>query len=359
MSDIYYDSKHPSSFSGINKLYAVVKSQGISRLNVQKWLKKQETHNLFVRPRLKFKRSRVIVAGYQDQWDVDLLDMASYASNNDGTTFLLVTIDIFSRQAHVIPLKNKRGQTVADALQKLFKDEKPNIMRSDGGMEFNCNAVREILAEYKVKGWIAYNDSKANYAERLILTLKRRIYKYMQYKNTFKYLDVLQDIVHSYNNTYHRSLQRTPASVNKGNEDNVRLEQYLIRKSSVKNKKNLPKSYMFNIGDTVRVSHARKAFERGYLQSWSTEIFKISKRYKRGTIPVYDITDWDDEPIYGSFYSEQLQAVTVDSDRMYKIESVIKRRTLNKRPQSFVKWQGWPDKFNSWINTSSVKDYLP
>jgi len=357
LSDIYYDSKHPASFSGAHKLYVAARNHKISYANVRKWLKKQETHNLFVRPPIRFKRSRVVVAGYHDQWDVDLLDMASYASKNDGTTFLLVTIDIFSRQAHLVPLKNKRGRTVADALDKLFKNEKPNIMRSDGGLEFNCNAVRQVLDEYGVKGWIAYNDSKANYAERLILTLKRRIYKYMQYKNTFKYIDVLQNIVDSYNNTYHRSLQRTPASVNKENEDMVRLEQHLIRKSSKKKKKSLSTTYTFNVGDTVRVSHARKAFERGYLQSWSTEIFKISKRYKRGGTPAYNLIDWDDEPIHGSFYTQQLQAVTVGADKVYTIERVIKHRTLNKRSQSYVKWTGWPDKFNSWIDTSSVTDY--
>ncbi len=324
---------------------------------MRKWLNNQETHNLFITPNSKFKRSRVVVAGYHDEWDADLMDMSAYSKSNDGTTFLLVTIDIFSRQIYVVPLMNKRGETVAHAIKSIFDVEKPNILRTDAGKEFDCELVHNLLKDYKVDWWVARNDHKANYVERVILTLKRRIYKYMHYNSTFKYVDVLKDIVYSYNHTYHRSLQRTPASVNKGNEDEVRLEQYLIQHSSLKKLRDGTTHYKYNVGDTVRVSHVRKPFDRGYTEYWSLEMFKIVKCYKRGGISVYDLVDWYDEPVQGSFYTNQLQGVKADADKLYKIERIVRRKTVNKRSQSLVKWLGWPDKFNSWIDSKTVKTY--
>jgi len=357
LSDIYYNVKSPSSFSGVKKLYISAKKHNISYNNVKKWLTQQETHNLFVTPNTKFKRSHVIVAGYNDQWDGDLMDMSAYANTNDGITFLLVIIDIFSRQIYVIPLPNKRGETVANALKNIFDVQKPNILRTDAGKEFDCGAVHKVLMDYKVEGWIARNDTKANFSERVILTLKRRIYKYMHHNSTFKYVNILKDIVYSYNHTYHRSLQRTPASVTKQNEDEVRLEQYLIKRSSLKKHTSIETHFKFNVGDTVRVSHIRKPFDRGYTEYWSLEMFKIDKCYKRGGIIVYDLVDWYDEAVEGSFYTEQLQAVTTNVDDLYRIEQVVKRRIVNKRSQSLVKWLGWPEKFNSWIDSKTVKTY--
>ena len=152
-------------------------------------------------------------------------------------------------------------------------------------------------------------------------------------------------------------MQRTPASVNKGNEDEVRLEQYLIQHSSLKKLRDGTTHYKYNVGDTVRVSHVRKPFDRGYTEYWSLEMFKIVKCYKRGGISVYDLVDWYDEPVQGSFYTNQLQAVKADVDKLYKIERIVRRKTVNKRSQSLVKWLGWPDKFNSWIDSKTVKTY--
>ena len=76
---------------------------------------------------------------------------------------------------------------------------------------------------------------KANYAERVIQTLKRKIYKYMYHNKTHQYIDVLQELVNGYNNSYHTSIKRTPASVNKENEVEVWIQQYLPKKSTSKN----------------------------------------------------------------------------------------------------------------------------
>ena len=62
----------------------------------------------------------------------------------------------------------------------------------------------------------------------------------------------------------------------------------------------------FSIGDNVRITKKKKTFDKGYIQRWTEEVFKISKIQL--TIPVtYKITDYNGEEIHGSFYEQKLQ----------------------------------------------------
>ena len=70
--------------------------------------------------RRKFPRNRVIVGGFMQQWDVDLMDMGNLSKYNGGVTFILVAIDIFSRYAFAAPLKSKRGKDVAEGFAAIF-----------------------------------------------------------------------------------------------------------------------------------------------------------------------------------------------------------------------------------------------
>ena len=60
--------------------------------------------------------------------------------------------------------------------------------------------------------------------------------------------------------------------------------------------------------------------------------------------------DCANEDIAGTFYNQEVQAIDQNPNKIYKIERVVKRRKdINNLQEYFVKWQGWPDKFNSWI----------
>ena len=67
--------------------------------------------------------------------------------------------------------------------------------------------------------------------------------------------------------------------------------------------------------------------------------------------------DWDDESVEGTFYEQEIQAVNVDQSTEYHIEKILKRRTRNKRKEVLVRWLHWPQKYDSWILESDVKDY--
>lgn len=174
----------------------------------------------------------------------------------------------------------------------------------------------------------------------------------MMSKQTHKYADVLQNLVKAYNNTKHSSLGRPPSQVNVGNEGEVRLDQYLLRRKEKPQKQN----FKFKIGETVRISHLKTTFQREYQQKWTGELFKITKRYKRNGIPVYKLQDWSGEDINGSFYQQELQAIDANEDTLFKVEKVLRRRTRNGQREAFVKWLHWPKKYNSWILASNLQN---
>jgi len=102
----------------------------------------------------------------------------------------------------------------------------------------------------------------------------------------------------------------------------------------------------------VRLNKAKAIFDKGYMPNWTKEHFTIEKSvqdhsHMKSKRRVYKIIDFSGEPINGSFYPEELQLI---SDNQYRIERVLRRRTAaDKTKELFVKWKGWPEKYNSWI----------
>lgn len=174
----------------------------------------------------------------------------------------------------------------------------------------------------------------------------------------------------SYNQRPHRSLgERAPPTVNKENADEIRLVTYLTtRKQRPKAKVSMKTplksmdtklrnklKFKYKIGDNVRISQLKHPFQRDYQQKWTEEYFKVTQRYKRDGIPVYKVKDFTDEQIEGTFYQSELQKVVKSSDVLYRVERVLKRRKRGNKNEVLVKWDGWPTKFNSWIQESSLE----
>ncbi|XP_061190400.1 uncharacterized protein LOC133198308 [Saccostrea echinata] len=178
-------------------------------------------------------------------------------------------------------------------------------------------------------------------------------------------MDILQDVVQSINDTPNRSLNgRTPASVTKANEEEVRLDAYLVRrrkatqvprvKKSNKSKKRLP--YKFKIGDQVRITHLRRPFQRDYDQTYTEEIFVIRDRLVSQGIPIYKLKDLTDDPIQGTFYASELQKVLKDEETIWRIDKILRKRKVRGKEEVLVRWLGWPKKFDSWIPKGDIKE---
>lgn len=155
--------------------------------------------------RHKFPKRKIFVKGIDDIWAADLVDMSSLSKFNKGTKFLLAVIDIFSKYGWLIPLKNKKGETVAKALKLIFKTRKPNKLFLDRGREFYNSNVKKLIDIYSTQ-----NEEKSAIVERWIRTMKEKMYKYFTANSTHVYIDILQDLVDKYNNTRHSTIKMTP-----------------------------------------------------------------------------------------------------------------------------------------------------
>ena len=352
LTQLYYNPKRSGALGGVERLYRDVKKDGkyaISRAQLKKWLMKQDTYTLHKPARRHYKRNRVIVGGIDELWQMDLADMQTMAPENDGYRYLLVCIDVFSKYLWVIPLKTKTGPALVTAFKKILESgRKPEKIQTDQGTEFFNKHFKELMKKEEIHLYNTYNETKASVVERVIRTLKTRMWRYFTAKKTMRYIEVLQDLVDSYNRSKHRSIQKKPINVTQKNEREVWHTLYGERE------KEGPVKYKFEVGDQVRISKMKRTFEKGYLPKFSKEIFTASQQIPRHP-PVYKLKDYDQEELSGTFYNEELQKV-IKEDDVYEVEKILKTRGKGKNKEVFVKWLGYPAKFNSWIPASEVKD---
>ena len=292
-----------------------------------------ELHKPIIR---KFKKRKVHSSFRDNIWGVDLADMQLLSKFNKGFRFLLCVIDIFSNKyAWVVPLRDKKGISIVNAFQNILKEsnQKPNKIWLDKGSQFYNNYFKKCLRDNNIEMYSTHNEGKSVIAERFIRTLKNKIYKYMTSKSKNVYIDKLDDIVKKYNNIYHASIKMKPVDV----KDNT----YIGFKKE-RNDKN-PK---FKVGDQVRISKYKNIFAKGYMPNWSEEIFIIKKI--KNTVPwTYVINDLNGEEIIGTFYENELQGA---SQKEFRIEKVLKI----KGDKLYVKWKGYDNSFNSWIDKKDI-----
>ena len=264
--------------------------------------------------------------------------MSALSKENEGYRFLLLVIDTFSKYGYLIPLKDKKGETVADALKDIFKKRKPEKLWTDKGREFYNKDVKDLVELYSTE-----NEEKSSIAERWVRTIKEKMWKYFTDNNTYKYIDALPDLVEDYNNTVHSSTKLTPKEASKKkNELTVWRNLYPDR---YKKYNITPK---FSVGDEVRITKKKKVFEKGYTTRWTEEIFTITEI--QNTNPVtYKLADLQGEEIKGTFYEPELQKT---EQQIFRIEKVIKK----EKGRSLVKWKGYSDKFNSWVDNKDLID---
>ena len=305
LSGIYFNSKNPASFSSPKRLYDAAKAvnNNITYKDVETFLQSTETYTSHKNLRHKFLRRKTIVRGINDQWQIDLISIYNIRDTNNNTGYLLACIDCFSRYAYVEPLTRKTADITLAGFKKILVRAKlqPRLIQLDQGTEFK-GIFKKFLLKNNIRSFSTSQDTKAAIVERFNRTIQDKLYKYMTAKNTLRYIDVLQDIVHSYNHSIHRTLGISPSEVNKNNEQELWKKQY--GKYLYSKKHILP----FTVGDKVCISKYKKIFRRGYSSHWTTEIFQIV--YILRTWPVtYVLTDKDNEILAGSFYSQELNKI--------------------------------------------------
>ena len=269
-----------------------------------------ELHKPVIR---KFEKRKVCSTFKDNIWGIDLADMQLLSKYNKGIRFLLCVVDIFSKHAWVVPLKDKKGISIVKAFQSFLKqsNRKLNKIWIDKGSEFYNASFKKWLRDNDIVMYSTHNEGKSVVAERFIRTLESKIYKYMTYT----------------------AIKMKPIDV----KDNT----YINTSKEINNKD--PK---FKVGDHVRISKYKNIFAKGYIPNWSEEVF-IIKKIKNAIPWTYVINDLNGEEIIGTFYEKELQKTNQEE---FRIEKVIRR----KGDKLYVKWKGYDNSFNSWIDKGNL-----
>ena len=265
---------------------------GINTIKSSSSILADELHKPIIK---KFKKRKVYSQFKDNIWGVDLADMQSLSRKNKGIKYLLCIIDLYSKYAFVIPLKDKKGISILNAFNEIIKqyNRKPNKIWVDQGGELYNNIFKKWFSDNDIIMYSMYNESKSVVAERFIRTLKSKLYKHMTAIGKSVYYDVLDDVVNKYNNTKHSTIKVKPIDVGDNNK-RVDIDEYNEKDSR------------FKVGDRVRISKFKNIFAKGYTPNWSSEIFIVDKI--KDTFPyTYNLKDLNDEEIIGSFYDQELQ----------------------------------------------------
>ena len=350
LASIYLDPSHPASFGGLDAVYRAVKEEGkskVTRKQVQDWLSQQDVYTLHKPARRSYKRSRVIVPGIDAQFQADLCDVQNLSCYNKGYKYLLTCVDIFSKYAWVVALKTKQGKELVKAFQTILSSgRKPRNLQTDHGTEFLNRVFQKFLRDNNIEFFTVNSGLKASVVERFNRTFKNKMYKYFTYKNTLCYIDVLPQLVKSYNNTYHRSIKMKPTQGTKANEAKV---WHILYGDNIHKRIR----FKFQVGDRVRISKVKRIFKKSYLPNFTEELFTVHKRFPH-QVPVYKLKDDAGEILEGTFYESELQKV-IKNDEVYRVEKVLRKRKRNGIVEYLVKWKGYEDpKFNSWVPESDI-----
>lgn len=356
LTTIYNKPGNAGSFGGVENLYRAVKEDGlykVTRKEIKDFLNKRDEYVLHRPVFHKFPTNHVIVGGINDLHQGDLIDMGkNSAKYNDGVTFLLSIIDCFSKYGFVVPLKNKSGNEVLRGLVKVYENrDTPNTFTTDGGKEFTNKLVQNWFKRNNVNFNIAKGLHKSQYVERFNRTIKGYLSRYMTLNNTYRYIDVLEQIVAGYNKRYHRATGYKPIDVNYKNAKSIFKRMYGTPNkwfSSLKKPK-------FRLGEYVRISRYKGMFEKGYEENYTREIFQIDTVYN--TDPrQYKLKSLKGEKIQGRFYEKEMIRAELNNNDMHQIEKIIKERVNNGVNEVYVKWKGWDKSHNQWVKKTDVED---
>ena len=354
LSELYYDPSGAGSFGGAERLYQRARAaqiDGVTRDKVRQFLAGQFAYTLHRPARRHFKRNPIYASGIDRQWQADLADMQTLADENDRARYMLTVVDVFSKYAWAVPIVRKEAQTVTDAFAEVLRQAKPRCpdrLQTDKGTEFFNAPFGRLMKRHGIAHFASQSDQKAACVERFNRTIKSRLYTYMTAKATNRWVDVLQDMMHSYNHSRHRVIGMAPADVRKSDEDRLWVRLYGDGDTIRKRIERVPDDTL------VRVNRWKGSFEKGYMKNWSQEHFKVAGQTADAKRPVYKLKDDAGEEVKGVWYPEEIQPITANE---YRIERVIKRRRgANGKEEQFVKWLGWPEKFNSWVEEAATYD---
>ena len=157
-----------------------------------------------------FRRERRIPLNKDETWSADLIDKSSLSKYNNNYKFILTVIDIFTKYAWAIPLKNKSGLSITNGFKIVLSEHpqggsesrEPKKLWVDRGSEFYNKKFKSLLKEYETKLYSTYSDLKAVFIEKFNRTLLHIINKPIFINGEGNWVNILNDAVITYQNKY-------------------------------------------------------------------------------------------------------------------------------------------------------------
>lgn len=215
----------------------------------------------------------------------------------------MTVIDTFSKYAWAIPIKDKGGKSVTNAMQKVFDSGRIcTHLQTDDGTEFFNKDFAALTQKYKINHYSVYSTLKASIVERFNRTIKSNMWKEFSMNGNYRWINIIQKLCDEYNNRIHRTINMKPSSVKKADEKKLLSTVYKVHRPFV------IKKTKFHVGDHVRISKYKHVFEKSYTPNWTTECFVVTKVFYTNP-DTYNIMDSLGHPIKGRFYKEELLKV--------------------------------------------------
>lgn len=306
----------------------------------------EEVHHRVVR---KFPRRRVEVYRVDEIWALDLASMETVSKYNEGYKYILCIIDVFSKYAWCVPLKNKTGPSILEAIKLVVdeSDRSPEKIWVDQGGEFYNKGFQDWANKNGITIYSTYGDSKSAVVERFIRTLREMIMREFTATNSRNWVDILSSILDEYNNRKHKTIKMTPMEASEP-ENATKVYNNLYEGIDKPKKKE-----KFKVGDKVRISKIKGKFEKGSSPNFTHEVFTIKDVLDTNPV-TYKIIDYNGDIIDGSYYEQELLKTKVPDH--YEVEQILKTRKVDGKKEHFVHFFGWPKKFDAWIPEENISD---
>lgn len=306
--------------------------------------KEKIVEELHRQARKHYPRRHVYVKGLNDLWQIDLVDMQKYARENAGFRYILTGIDVLSKFGFAAPLRDKTAKSVAKAMEDIFESTSrmPTNIQSDDGKEFFNKTFTALMKRHGINHYSTFSSLKASVVERFNRTLKNFMFKAFGVQGSYRWATngLLSKLLSTYNNRIHRSIGMKPIEVNRSHEKDLADKLIKAPVALLRRKNMRPR---FKVNDVVRISKYKTSiFSKGYLPSWTTELFNVHK-VRKTRPPVYTLRDMQGNVISGAFYEQEMQKTAFPNT--YLVEKVLKR----KGKKVYVKWLGMDSGHNSWI----------
>ena len=337
-----------------------------SHREIIKILNDIESYQLHRRNVIRFKRNKFFTPQANYQLAVDLIDFKTFAEDNYGFKYILIAIDIFSKRGYARALKDKKAKTILQMLRQILIENRefykdipyvfnlPSVIQGDPGGEFTAKIIQDYLKSKGMNIFYSRGAQKNSVAERFILTLKNLLFRFFDLKMTRNWVNILQDIVQTYNLTEHRTIKMAPNSVTSSLKNYLKVAK--LNSIPIKKKKNDLKIGTwvrianFAMPNTIKPEKKTSNFSKRYEQSYSRAVFSIHKIYYpfKGSSPMFLLSEFNGKKIKRPFYRDEL--LKIDDKKFVKNFKFPFEMIESRKNKVLISYLGYPKSYDTWIS---------